>query len=467
MHTTMMPRLTAPSGSILAAALLAALLAAPRPGNAADVLGQSTGPDGCISQDGDWACTESTALHGAFAVAVSKDGKSAYVASVDSDTVAVLARDRSTGALSQLGCISDDGSGGLCDDGVALFDPVSLSVSPDNRNVYVASHQRDPVTITALAVLARDRKTGALEQLAGLQGCVSDDGTGGLCTDGVGLRGVMSAVVSNDGRFAYVASNGSSAVAVFARDRETGALTQLAGPQGCISEDGTGGLCIDGHALLGARHVLLSKDGRRVYVASERSRAVAVLSRDRETGALTQLPGTDGCISEDGTGGLCVDGDGLGSPTLMALSPNGKHLYVTSPVGNQVAVLGRDKRTGALSQLPSPQGCISDDGNGGICTDGYALRHPFSVAVGPDNRSVYVTSRDDDALAVLARDDKTGALTQAPSPEGCISEDGLGGLCADGRALGDPRSVVVSSDGRQVYVAAQQSDAVAVLQREK
>jgi DNA-binding beta-propeller fold protein YncE len=69
-------------------------------------------------------------------------------------------------------------------------------------------------------------------------------------------------------------------VAAFARDRRTGALTQLPGTDACVSEDGAGGACADGVGLIVADSVAVSRDGRNVYVASE-GNAVAVFARDR------------------------------------------------------------------------------------------------------------------------------------------------------------------------------------------
>ncbi len=61
---------------------------------------------------------------------------------------------------------------------------------------------------------------------------------------------------------------------------QSGALTQLAGTDGCVSETGTGGVCADGKALDGAISVAVSRDGKHVYVASSISDAVAVFSRN-------------------------------------------------------------------------------------------------------------------------------------------------------------------------------------------
>jgi len=106
------------------------------------------------------------------------------------------------------------------------------------------------------------------------------------------------------------------------RDVATGALTQLPEPQGCVSQSGSGGHCTQGKALDGASAVVTSKDGRFVYVASEKSRAVAVFARDRSSGALQQLPGEDGCAADDPSLEQCSLAVGLGAPGAMALSPD-------------------------------------------------------------------------------------------------------------------------------------------------
>ena len=58
----------------------------------------------------------------------------------------------------------------------------------------------------------------------------------------------------------------------------TGDLTQPAGTAGCISETGAGP-CADGHALQGPEGVAVSADGKSVYVASFVSNAVARFNR--------------------------------------------------------------------------------------------------------------------------------------------------------------------------------------------
>jgi len=424
---------------------------------------QRPGAQGCINHDGSDGCADADLLTGAFSVVVSGDGRHAYVALIDARGVAALARDRSTGALTQLpapmGCTTQTGNGGLCATGRGLHAPLALTVTPDGKHVYVVSHQRDPVTLSSIALFARDASTGALTQLPGNQGCLSEDATLTECTPAIGIRHAASVAVSRDGKNVYVASE-SDAVAVFARDVATGVLTQLPEPQGCVSQSGSGGRCTQGKALDGASAVVTSRDGRFVYVASEKSRAVAVLARDRSSGALQQLPGEDGCAADDPSLEQCTLAVGLGAPSAIALSPDGKGIYVTSEATHQLAVLARNAGRGTLRGIH----CIRDDGSI-VCEPAVALRQPYSVAVSRDGRQVYVASKDSAALAVFSRDRKTGSLSQLATPAGCISEDGSEGLCRDGRALYVPRSVTVSRDGRHVYVAAQGSEGVAVLRR--
>ena len=59
----------------------------------------------------------------------------------------------------------------------------------------------------------------------------------------------------------------------------TGKLIQRLGTDGCVSEDGTKGTCMDGHALFGAAMVAVSPDGLTVYAASYISNALAVFNR--------------------------------------------------------------------------------------------------------------------------------------------------------------------------------------------
>jgi DNA-binding beta-propeller fold protein YncE len=217
-----------------------------------------------------------------------------------------------------------------------------------------------------------------------------------------GLNGAGAVAVSRDGKHVYVTSVTSSAVAVFARDRlMLGALTQLADPDGCIVNGPSldiAGCTNTGKALQRADGVAVSPDGKHVYVAALNSNAVAVFARDSMTGKLTQLADPDGCIVNGPSldiAGCTNTGKALGGANAVAVSPDGKNVYVVSDFSNAVAVFARDKMTGKLTQLADPDGCIVDGPSADIagCTNtGKALNTGSDVAVSSNGKNVYVTA---------------------------------------------------------------------------
>ena len=347
-----------------------------------------------------------------------------------------------TGDLSQpappAGCVSETGAG-PCVDGHGVSNARDVTVSPDGKSVYVASYDSD-----AVARFNRDPTTGSISQPAGTAGCVSETGAG-PCADGHALDGPASVAVSADGKSVYVATVVSDAVVRFVRNTTTGAISQPAGTAGCMSQTGAGP-CAGGHALANPTSVAVSQDGKSVYVAS--FDAVARLNRNPTTGAISQPSGTAGCIGGD-RAGPCADGHGLEFPNEVAVSPDGKSVYVASI--NAVARLNRNTTTGAISQAAGAAGCVSDDG-AGPCANGHALEYAASVAVSPDNKSVYAATLISDAVVRFVRNTTTGAITQPVDGPGCISESGAG-RCQNGHGLDGAISVAASADGKSVYAA--------------
>jgi 6-phosphogluconolactonase (cycloisomerase 2 family) len=287
-------------------------------------------------------CTDGRALGGAQAVAISPDGSNVYVASGPSDSggIAIFHRDATTGALTQLagtaGCIGNASEG--CAAGIGLAGLRAIAVSADGNNLYVTS-DADQGTVAAFH---RDTTTGALTQLPGQAGCISTNGASGACATGKALKEPFSLALSRDGKNAYVAAGdpASGAVDVFSRNTTTGALTQLAGTAGCVSYSGTGGACAKGKALNGAYSVFVTAGGRYVYVATFISSAVAVFARNLTSGVLTQLAGTAGCISDTGLNGACTDDRALKGARSVRASGDGTSVYVVaspSPTGSYSA----------------------------------------------------------------------------------------------------------------------------------
>ena len=126
------------------------------------------------------------------------------------------------------------------------------------------------------------------------------------------------------------------------------ALIQLSGLSGCITNTGTGGACVEGNGLDGAGWVEISPDGNYVYVASLNSSTITTFSRNVTTGVLTQLPGTQGCVGDTGDEVTCAHGNGLSEAESLALSPDGNYLYAASS-NNSLAIFSRNTSTGVLT----------------------------------------------------------------------------------------------------------------------
>lgn len=142
-----------------------------------------------------------------------------------------------------------------------------------------------------------------------------------------GLLGARSVAVSPDGAYIYVASNFSDAVAVFARDPATGALSFVE-----AKFDGVGG--VDGlNGPSGTHSVTVSPDGENVYVAGALDNALAVFGRDPVTGALEFIE-----MQRDGIGAV----NGLAGSWGVTVSPDGAHVYGAGFADQAIPVFERD-----------------------------------------------------------------------------------------------------------------------------
>lgn len=386
-------------------------------------------------------CATGKALLGASGAAVTPDGRQVYVASAGSDAITWLARNGDTGQLTWAGCLSDDGGTGLagtdgqCADGDAVDSPRSVAISPDGSNVYA-------VTASAGAVLsfARDGDSGRLEQL----GCVRDHVEEGRCADRHALGGVRAVTVAPDGKHVYAVASGSDSVVTLDRDAGTGRLTF----RSCTSDDGTNGLCTDGEAMRGATAVAVSPDGASVYVAAATSGAVLTFRRDPDTGALTQT----GCELDDAPPGPCDRASALAGASSVAVMPDGNTVVATATGPDAVSTFRRDGGTGTLTEA----GCLVPQGTQETpCARG-GLIEPTSVAVGAASGELIVTGGQG-SLVSFAFDPATGALTRTS----CVTSSEIEG-CTEGHGFSGAAWVAVAPDGRSAYVAAPLDNSIAV-----
>ena len=133
-----------------------------------------------------------------------------------------------------------------------------------------------------------------------------------------------------------------------------GALAQLASPNNCIqvTNGGSPDCETTGPGLLGSEDVAVSPDGKNVYVVGNGDDAISEFTRD-DHGVLTW----EGCIADanDTDPTSCSDNKtaaGLINPDAIAISPDGNNVYVTG-------VRQRRKRRCRRIRARPPEGCSS------------------------------------------------------------------------------------------------------------
>ena len=458
------------AGGPLRAGLVAAslvLVCVPATAGAVGELEQKPAPAGCLSETLT-GCIPARALMAPTDIAVSPDGASVYTVAYESDGVAIFRRDPRTGELSQLpgqqGCVSLHGSDGACVDGVAPENPTAVAVSPDSKSVYVTT---DFGPLAGILIFDRDPVTGELRQKPGTAGCILDDFDPAICRDGFMLEQPIDVLVSPNGRFVYVLRP-EGGVLSFARDPLTGQLTQRQGPGACLVPYDPSGTCDIGRALASGGFGI-SPDGTSLYVASfpeGDGGDLAILDVDPAGGDIEQKPGTAGCIADVSYGDVpgCAPAPKTEGADKVLVSPDGKSVYVGIAHSEQdgVAVFDRDL-AGGLSQKPGTAGCITSAGSGGACATVPSLLG-LVLAASPSGTSLYVGGGGTNSLWIFDRA-PTGALALKPGATGCIAEVAIAESCRDVFAAAYPTAAAVSPDGASFYLASMASNAIAVFDR--
>jgi DNA-binding beta-propeller fold protein YncE len=383
--------------------------------------------DSCISEGGtNGACSnvDNDSLYDIDGVAVSPNGGSVYTSAAgyedDGGGLGHAFANPTTGALTWDGCVSDKGTDGHCADATGtrtLAGPDSVTLSPNGGSIYARA---DPPGGGGIAHLFANSAQGQLTW----DGCISNDGDLGACADipgtGMAINQPSGIAVSPDGGSVYEAGNGE--VSHFFAAPGQGQLTW----DGCVSDDGSQGACAKisgtGVPLQQTGPIVVSPDGRSVYSAG--LRGISRFSANPATGGQITW---QGCVSADGSDGACSTAPQSASaildPNGLAISPDGRTLYVTS--GESAAVswfsLGGD---GTMTF----QGCMSDDGITG-CTNppGDPLEGADAIAVSADGTSLYVASGGANAVVHLVRETATGGGGGGGTGGGGTGGGGTGG----------------------------------------
>ena len=220
---------------------------------------------------------------------------------------------------------------------------------------------------------------------------------------------VLSAVTP-DGHFLYVAND--------AGDSDPGSVTGYS-----ISFDGSlhpvpGSPYVASD--LGPYGVAISPDARYVYVSNtgnspSENGSVSAYKSSRRDGSLTELQGSPYTV------GVAAGG--------IALTPDGKRLYVANGESDSISAFKRDAGTGQLTQLAASPFAVSDG-------------EPTGVVITPDGQHLYVAvgsmvSQEDNVVDGFSIT-PTGQLRRVA---GAPYAAGLG-----------PQLAALSNDGKSLYV---------------
>jgi DNA-binding beta-propeller fold protein YncE len=296
-------------------------------------------------------------------------------------------------------------------------------------------------------------------------GCISDDGTGGACTDTPAPSDILGLTdgiaVSPNGRSVYV-SNYFGTVTHFFANATQGQLTW----DGCVSADGSGESCAraitsgSGDPFDALAGVVVSPDtsasNSSVFFTSQLGAVSHLFARSGQ-GQLT----FDRCLSDDGSEDTCEDIPGSGLPLAgaegIAVNPHGTGVYVaTEDGGGGVAQLAASPPDGG--GFTSFVGCLNADNQSGCsqlpATGKDPLDGSAAVVVSPNGASVYVASNISDSVSHFVADPAGKKLL---SWQGCISDDGTGGSCKRVPSRGTPlrqvEALAISPDGKTLYAA--------------
>jgi len=365
-------------------------------------------------------------VNGAVGETLSPDGLWLYVAAVNDDAVTWFSRDPSTGTLTWAGCMQDaamklrapEFQPG-CSKATNLNGPRWIALSPDGANAYVANGGH------SVAEFSRDQASGTLSPLAGPDSCIKAVTNTPANRRGANYTSIATCpqtgsalwynreiAVSPDGTSVYSTDNYGYAIAEFARDPGTGALSEA----GCIADvraPSYMGTCAQTTTnLQWIFSLAISADGRYVYAGGQTGQ-VDAFARDPATSLLTPVS----CVSDPSTNSTNRCGQtqvNMKDIVAVRLSPDGSQLWAANfgPLNTNAQFglvgFGVDPTSGSLT----PLGCVQDarqTTNPGCAAVADGLRGTRSVAFSPDGGYLYATASVASTVAAFS-----GTFTSAP-----------------------------------------------------
>lgn len=211
--------------------------------------------------------------------------------------------------------------------------PVEMVVTPDGRDLLIA-----------------ESGSGQVVEL--------DARSGSQIGTPIATGAVLNLAISPDGKTLFVdGGSGSSSVMAISIATTTGTTTGIAVPPASTIP------------LVGAGAMVISGDGSSLYVLTSSAAGPQVVAIDPSTDRIEGAP---------------IDLRPASQPSGLALSPDGRQLYVTDATGKQVVSI--DTTTSALNSvvMSPPAGTA-----------------PHDIAITPDGSTAYVDGTDSAGASVL------------------------------------------------------------------
>ncbi len=376
-------------------------------------------------------------LSGLSAIVVSDDGQHVYVSSASQNKLFVFARDHTVGSpnygeLSLIGSLSQ-GEHNV----VGLLSPANLNLSADGRHLYVAAEQAD-----AILWFGRDTETGLLT----FGGVISDQ-SGQID----GLNGVMDIALSDDGATVYAVASQDHAISAY--QRRSDSQCPASGTGNISVNSDTAGVPVS-VAAQGQLIFRLTAEVASDATGQVINEAGVYACPQGFSGAVTQCMGsetdtvnnTDDDVNEVNTSAdlsiTKTDGLALYDGLLGAVRVTGdnKHLYTAAQGDNAIGVFSRndDQLAADFGELLFEQSLV----NGQASVSG--LLGISDVILHPQGETVYAAGSGDNSVVVLRRNLSSGQLTfLEKQSSGVFGVEGLEGVS----------DLAISADGSHLYAS--------------
>ncbi|MDX1624886.1 MAG: beta-propeller fold lactonase family protein [Wenzhouxiangellaceae bacterium] len=266
------------------------------------------------------------------------------------------------------------------------------------------------------------------------------------------VPGITSSTLAPDGEHLLAVGASNDTLTRFRRDIVSGTLSEKSVLTRSF-DSATPPQCIDECTLAAPVDVLVTSDGRHVLVSTSEGGAVPALAiyTRRAPDPLFALIETDR-DSDPGVGDL-------ESPTDVAVSPDGQHVYAVSLSQGSVSLFQRNADAGLTEATAGTHLEFVADWTEGDAVPGgviAGMSAPEYVLVSPDGSSVFVSSEDGNSVAVFKRL-ADGSLEFLHS-----LIDGVDGV----EGLAGARGMAMDAQSKNLYVAGGFDASVAVFRRE-